>query len=63
LWHCRERKRVWQAFNAYLIYIRKSNSKVFSYDGVFVIGDFRVVIKVNMKVIQKMIQIDRPVNW
>jgi hypothetical protein len=30
---------------------------------VFVIGDFGVVSKVKMKVIQEMIQIDPPVNW
>jgi hypothetical protein len=36
-------KRVWQAYNAYLIYIRKFNSKVLSNDDVFVIGDFGVV--------------------
>ena len=63
LWDCRETKRVWQAYNAYLICIRKSNCKVLSYDDVFVIGDFGVVSKVKMKVVQEMIQIDRPVNW
>jgi hypothetical protein len=58
-----ERQRVWQAYNAYLICIRKSICKVLSYDDVFVIRDFGLVSKVKMKVIQEMIQIDRPVNW
>ena len=37
LWDCRETRRVWQAYNAYLVYIRQFYSKVLSYDDVLVI--------------------------
>jgi hypothetical protein len=63
LWGCREVRKIWQAYNEYLVYIRNSDSKVLSYDDVFVIGHIGIVSKVKMKNIQEIIQIEHPVYW
>ena len=63
LWECKEARKVWRAHNEYLVNIGQFRNVVIEYDDVFVIGDVGVLSKVKMKVIQEMIQIERPVNW
>ena len=60
---CRKVRIIWQAYNEYLDNIKQTVSKVCSDEYVFVIGDIVVVSKVKMKIIQEMIQVERPVNW
>ena len=38
-------------------------NEVLCYEDVFKIGDLGNVSKVKMKIIQEMIQVERPVNW
>ena len=43
--------------------VAKSSDKVLCYEDVFKISELGVVSKVKMKIIQEMIQVERPVNW
>ena len=64
LWECRETKKIWEAFNRFTTYSNKLEEKVQAYDDIFRIGNStRIISKVKVKVIQGMIQIERPVNW
>ena len=63
LWECREASNIWRVYNEYMTKSKQSTSRILSYEEIFNIGDVGVVSKVKMKVIQEMIQIERPVNW
>ena len=63
LWECREAKRIWEAFNELLTSINKQEENVVNYEEVYKIGKVSVLSKVKIKIIQQMIQIERPTNW
>jgi hypothetical protein len=63
LWECREAKNIWKLFNEFVTSINQNNEGVQNYDNVFRIGNIGKVSKVKMKIIQGMIQIDRPICW
>ena len=46
-----------------MVSIGQPTSEVLCYEDVFKIVESGVVSKVKMKVIQEMIQVERPVNW
>ena len=63
LWECREAKNIWQLFNEFVTNINQMNEKVQEYDNVFRIGNVENVSKIKLKIIQGMIQIERPKCW
>ena len=63
LWECRESRRIWKAYNEFLGMIEHPKEVVEKYDDVFMIGNIGMLSKIKMKVIQGMIQIERPTNW
>jgi hypothetical protein len=63
LWDCREAKNIWQLFNEFVTNINQTNEKVQEYDNVFRIGNLENVSKIKMKIVQGMIQIERPRCW
>ena len=63
LWECGEVKRIWNAFNDYIYNNLQSNNKVLCYDDIFQIGEDSFINKIKLRVIQEMIQIERPKNW
>ena len=63
LWECREAKKIWQSYNDFLTHVNKLEDKIMSYDNIFRIGNIGYISKVKIRVIQGMIQIERPVNW
>ncbi len=63
MWDCREAKKIWEGFNEFTKHENKQDEKVNNYDDIFKIGDTKIISKVKMKVIQNMIQVERPVNW
>ena len=63
LWECRESRRIWNAYNEFLGMEEHPNEGVRNYDDVFKIGNISNLSKIQMKIIQGMIQIERPVNW
>ena len=59
LWECIEARRIWRVHEEYMGGI----DKVLCYEDVFKTGDLDVVSKVKLKIIQEMIQVERPVGW
>ena len=63
LWECREARNIWQLFNEFVTNINQNTEKVQDYDNVFRIGNIGKISKVKMKIVQGMIQIERPICW
>jgi hypothetical protein len=63
LWECRESKRVWQLFNEFATSVNLQEEKVIEYENIYKIGNIANMNKVKVKVIQGMIQMERPTNW
>ena len=63
LWDCREAKNIWQLFNEFVTNLNQTNEKVQEYDNVFRIGNMESVSKIKLKIVQGMIQIERPKYW
>ena len=63
LWDCREAKNIWQLFNEFVTNLNQTNEKVQEYDNVFRIGNMESVSKIKLKIVQGMIQIERPKHW
>ena len=61
-WECRESRRVWQVFNEYMRNIGHQH-RVDNYENVFNIDKNRIISMIKVKVIQAMIQIERPRGW
>jgi ribosomal protein S28E/S33 len=62
MWVCREVRKIWRAYNEFMVDMGQYNSVVKMYDDVFKIGTVGEVSKVKIKIIKGMIQIERPVN-
>ncbi len=63
LWECREAKNIWHLFNEFVTNLNQNNERIQEYDNVFMAGNKGYVSKVKMKIVQEMIQIDRPRCW
>jgi hypothetical protein len=63
IWDFREARKIWHLFNEFLIIINQHEEKVLVYENIFKIGNFADINKLKMRVIQGMIQIERPINW
>ena len=63
LWGCREAANIWKLFNEFVTNINQINDRVQDYDNVFCVGSTGYISKVKMKIIQGMIQIERPKCW
>ena len=63
IWECREAQKIWKAFNEFVAHLDLQEEKIMEYDNIFMIGEREVLSKVKIRVIQEMIQIERPVNW
>jgi len=61
LWDCSQAKNIWSIYNGFM---RKINSEqVTMYEDVFTPGSTNSSCLIKIKVIQEMIQIERPKNW
>ena len=58
LMECRHAKNIWNLYN-----LVTKGDKVNKYEDLFSIGDSQCEIMIKMKIIQELIQIDRPKNW
>jgi hypothetical protein len=63
LWECREAKNIWHLYNEFVTNLNQNNERIQEYDNVFMAGNKGYVSKVKMKIVQEMIQIDRPRCW
>jgi hypothetical protein len=63
-WECVEAKKVWHSFNEYVrTIIGLPECEVRDYEDVFKVANVGSVSVIKVKVIQAMIQIERPSGW
>ena len=58
LWECIHVKNIWNCYNQII-----QDESVNSYDDVFKVNDNNSTILIKIKIIQELIQIERPKNW
>jgi hypothetical protein len=63
LWECNQVSRIWRLFNDLMTTTKNSHSCVNKYEDVFQTPDAYAVCMIKIKVVQALIQIERPVNW
>jgi exonuclease III len=61
LWNCIHAKTIWSLYNSLM---KSANAKeVEKYEDIFIPGTSYAICLIKIKLIQEMIQIDRPMNW
>ena len=63
LWECVESRNIWELFNLWTLTNNRTSSSVNEYQDVFNVDNCAHVCKVKIKIIQEMIQIERPRGW
>ena len=64
LWGCSESRNIWELFNTWITNNNNLISdRINEYQDIYKVKDCAHVCKVKMKIIQEMIQIDRPSGW
>jgi len=63
LWKCVHVQNIWNLFNQVMNHIHNSRESVLLYENVFKTCDTADICLVKMRIIQSLIQIERPVNW
>ena len=63
LWGCRESSNIWELFNIWIANNHPASKVMNEYQDMYKIDDCSHVCKVKMKIIQEMIQIERPSGW
>ena len=63
LWECVESRNIWELFNIWIVNNNTNSSLINEYQDIYNIDDCAHVCKVKMKIIQQMIQIERPSGW
>jgi hypothetical protein len=63
LWECTHVKNIWSLFNDLMNHIRNGHECVSNYEDVFQACEMPAVTIVKAKIIQALIQIERPINW
>ena len=63
LWDCVESRNIWDLFNLWIVRNSPMSNSINEYQDVFNIDGCSHVCKVTMKIIQEMIQIERPSGW
>jgi hypothetical protein len=63
LWECTHVKNIWSLFNDLMNHIKNGHECVSNYEDVFQTCEMPAVTIVKAKIIQALIQIERPINW
>ena len=63
LWGCVESRNIWELFNIWITNNNPMSHMINEYQDIYDIDDCAHVCKVKMKIIQEMIQIERPNGW
>jgi hypothetical protein len=63
LWECDHVKHIWSLYNELVQSVGVQQDKILKYDDVYSATTSGVVNLVKIRVIQELIQIDRPRNW
>ena len=63
IWVCVESRNMWELFNNWLVNSNYTSSIINNYQDIFCMNDNPHVCKVKTKMLQEMIQIQRPSGW
>jgi hypothetical protein len=63
LWECREAQKIWEIFNNFASQSNDQKERILNYKDVFEIGNKASLNKIKIRIIQGMIQMERPKNW
>jgi hypothetical protein len=63
LWECVHVRNIWSIYNSLMIKLGKVKECVLEYDDVYKTGEFQSIVIIKIKLIQELIQIERPKNW
>ena len=63
LWGCVESRNIWELFNSWISNNNSDSHTINEYQDIYRIDENAHVCKVKMKIIQEMIQIERPSGW
>ena len=63
LWECSHAKNIWGLFNTFMNKWGKTEEKVQSYENIYKVGLSPGPALIKIKVIQELIQMERPKNW
>ena len=63
LWGCVESRNIWEMFNIWITNKYSTSKLINEYKDIYNMDDCAHVCKVKMKIIQEMIQIERPIGW
>ena len=63
LWGCADSRYIWELFNIWTANNNPVSDIMIEYQDIYKIDDCAHVCKVKMKIIQEMIQIERPSGW
>jgi hypothetical protein len=63
LWECVESRNIWELFNTWIVSNSPVSNVVNEYQDIYDIDNCAHVCKVKIKIIQEMIQIERPSGW
>jgi hypothetical protein len=63
LWECNYVKRIWTLYNVMMNKLNLQNEKVLKYEDVYSPGLSVDTCLIKIRVIQELIQIERPKNW
>jgi hypothetical protein len=63
LWSCVQVDRIWKIYNNMLLSINQRNDSLNSFDDIYKTSENAEIVLIKIKVIQSLIQIERPSNW
>jgi hypothetical protein len=63
LWECTHARQIWKLYNKFISKLGNEQDSVKEYDNVYKVGSSPAIALVKIKVIQELIQIERPKNW
>jgi hypothetical protein len=63
LWECNDSKKIWDLYNEVLEKSNLQNGKINVYEDIYYTDDTKALATIKMKIVQELIQIDRPKGW
>jgi hypothetical protein len=63
LWECSHVRNIWTLFNNFMTKLTCENENVLNYEDVFIPGKSSSICIIKIRLIQELIQMDRPKNW
>jgi hypothetical protein len=63
LWECKESKKIWQSYNAFLEQLKLKIFQIKDFKSLFEIKSIPVLDTIKVSIIKELIQIERPTNW